>query len=486
VLESLPAMLGVMKFETEPLSFEDWRRFLWVLLSWLQDVGGFAMFGMVLWVINALVYPVNEVLPNGKKRNRLVGPWMLTVGAAALCAYLVAGGMVGLLSKESPATQQVIFLGQSITPGARNLVLMLSAAGFLAILAFGGPFVADCFRMSGRRIYAIAKLSFKEAVRRRVVWVFLVILLVYLFPARWFFQVKPEDEVKNIVGMSNIGMNILLVFVGLLIAAFSIPSDIKNLTIHTIITKPVERFEIVLGRFLGYLGLLTAALLLMTGFGLILINTGNISPEASEESLKARVARYGDMEFRSKKESDFQGVDVGREEGYRKFIAGHPNSPQRAIWNFTSLPSGHEEKPAVPLEFAFDIYRSTKGEEGTGVQVTFEMYTHNWDPSKEEEFNQASKGLLNPRPGDSDPAAQAAWKRVSELAEKYGRYRWRSQQIFDYHTVSFPVPSSLLKNAAQGAPRRDEAIQGNPLQPLRRLQVQVQCETPSQFVGVAK
>ena len=43
-------------------------------------------------------------------------------------------------------------------------------------------------------------------------------------------------------------MNVLLISVGMLLAAFSIPTDIKNLTIHTIVTKPVERFEIVLGR----------------------------------------------------------------------------------------------------------------------------------------------------------------------------------------------------------------------------------------------
>ena len=49
-------------------------------------------------------------------------------------------------------------------------------------------------------------------------------------------------------------MNILLLFPAALLAAFSIPNDIKNQNIYTIVTKPVERFEIVLGRFLGYLG----------------------------------------------------------------------------------------------------------------------------------------------------------------------------------------------------------------------------------------
>jgi hypothetical protein len=63
---------------------------------------------------------------------------------------------------------------------------------------------------------------------------------------------------------------------------------------------------------------------------------------------------------------------------------------------------------------------------------------------------------------------------------------YRNWQIFDYHTSSIPVPVGLFKNAAAGTPERDGAIQGPPTRPLRRLQVQVKCETPSQFVGAAK
>ncbi|MBO0697731.1 MAG: ABC transporter permease, partial [Zavarzinella sp.] len=382
MLADFAPVLGVMKFETEPLSFEHPRHLAWLALNWVQDAGGFAMVGLVLWVLNGLINPVYDVMPDGRKRNRLVGPGMLLAGAVALTIYLVALGLTFLAANEKPGAPLVTLFGRPGTAMARALELTLAAAGLVAIIGFAGPFVRDCFRLRWRRIYAIAKLSFKEAVRRRVVWVFLSILILYLFPARWFFQEKPEDELKSIIGVTTRGMNVLLISVGLLLAAFSIPSDIKNLTIHTIVTKPVERFEIVLGRFLGYLGLVTAALVIMTGFGLLLINAGNVSAEASEESMKARVARYGDLEFRSKKTADFTGVDVGREDSYRRYIAGHPQSSQRAIWSFTDFPQSFGKEKFVPLEFAFDIYRTTKGEEGAGVQVTFEILTHQWDPTK--------------------------------------------------------------------------------------------------------
>ena len=43
-----------------------------------------------------------------------------------------------------------------------------------------------------------------------------------------------------------------MLLMGLLISAFSLPSDFKNKTIYTIVTKPVRSCDIVLGRILGF------------------------------------------------------------------------------------------------------------------------------------------------------------------------------------------------------------------------------------------
>src|SRR5688572_15616218 len=153
VLADFAPFLGVMKFETEPLTFENWRRLAWMGLSWLQDAGGFAMVGLVLWVLNGLMNPVNEVGPDGKKRNRLVGPGMLLAGAAALTLYLVALGLTILVADEPPTKDRVMFLGGPFTQMGRALELTLAAAGLVAIIGFAGPFVRDCFRMRWGRIY---------------------------------------------------------------------------------------------------------------------------------------------------------------------------------------------------------------------------------------------------------------------------------------------------------------------------------------------
>ncbi|WP_020475352.1 ABC transporter permease [Zavarzinella formosa] len=483
---SFAPLLGVMKFEVPPVTFTQYGiryypfpggRMLEIIVNWMQDVGGFAMLGLVFWLLNGLMNPVYDIV-NGQKRNRLVTPWMLILSALAIVFYLVTFGLMWWLSGMTDAE---IFLSRK----GRILSLMewayeysFALGGFFAILAFAGPVFMDIPRFRIGRIYAIAKLSFKEAFRRRIVWVFLSILVLYLFPARWFFREKPEDELKSIIDVTTRGMNVLLISVGLLLASFSIPNDIKSLTIHTIVTKPVERFELVLGRFFGYLGIITMALALMTGLGLLLINTGNLAEEAAEESFKSRVALYGDMEFSSKKTADFVGIDVGREDVYRKYIAGA--SSHTAVWSFKNVPDVSGQTDPMPLEFAFDVYRTTKGEEGRGVFVSFDLMTHKWDPSREAEFNTAMQGLVNVKPEDP-----AKWEKVDKVAEEFGRYLFKSLQIYDYHTSSIPVPAGLFRNAASGDPSKDEAIQVGG-RPLRRLQVTVRCDTPTQFVGVAK
>jgi len=79
--------------------------------------------------------------------------------------------------------------------------------------------------------------------------VFLAFLLLFLFPTKWFVDVKREDEIRQTVAMVDLAKTVIMLLSFGLLAAFSIPTDLRNQTIHTVVTKPVQRFEIVLGRF---------------------------------------------------------------------------------------------------------------------------------------------------------------------------------------------------------------------------------------------
>jgi hypothetical protein len=347
-------------------------------------------------------------------------------------------------------------------------------AGACAVAAFLLPFLMDFGRLSWRRVWALARLSFKEAIRRRVLWVFSAMLLIILF-ASWFLPYKPEDQVRNYVQVVYAAMEYLLLVTACIVAAFSIPTDVRSQTIHTIVTKPVERFEIVLGRFLGFSLLMSLVLVVMTGISLLYVFR-EVDPDAQVESMRARIPLWGELSFRGK-DANFQGDSVGREWAYRRYIQGGRNTVQRAIWTYNDLPKDLANRPdgKVPCEFSFDIFRTLKdreGQEGKGVHCTFIFQTWRWDPKEEANYTrERNKPVADPD------------KHLSALAEQYGIYEIPFKKVEDYHTQAIEVPSALFKNALSGEGKRPVSANGEPA-PL--LQVLVKFESPGQYLGMAK
>ncbi|MEZ6140481.1 MAG: hypothetical protein R3B84_07915 [Zavarzinella sp.] len=470
--DSLLPIFGVMKFEFEPQRFGDIPR---LLLLMVEYAGAFSIIAVILWLIHAFVNPIYVDAGNGKRKNQRLDIPQLAFAAVSIVSYLIAIFLLGTVTQENLSAEDraAIIAGKS---SSKDLIFnwSLRVGGLFGLAAFLWPFILDCTKMSFRRIFAIAKLSFLEAIRQRVFLVFFGFLLLAFFPSGWFFQDKDEDQLKTLIQVAMNGMTVLLIAVAVLLASFSIPNDIKSLSIYTIVTKPVQRFEIILGRFLGYVGLLTIALLIMSTGSLLLLYTSTLPKAAVEETMKARVALYGDrLEFTSR-QAAFTGVDVGREEAYRKYITGR--SSERAVWHFSSFPSSLTRLESIPLESGFDIYRTTKGDERINVLMSVEVVTHNWDPSKQDEFDLKVEKVRNSLPNQQD-----RWKQVDELAQQYGRYVYVNQNIRDYHTQAIPIPPGIFKNALNGSPPPGpEGIPGT------RLQVRVRCDTPSQYLGMAK
>ena len=442
---------------------------------------------------------------------------LLAAGAAILC-YAVLGFLMITRKGGEQVAEYVSDPGtfRKYVPPQLSLKpqsLALTLGGLFAVLGIGAPFVGSLLKLRSRRVFAIAKLGFKEAVRNRVFLVFLFFLVPFLFPANWFIQIKPEDELRTMIGFSSLVTNLLLTLPAALLAALSIPNDIKNQNIYTIVTKPVERFELILGRFVGYAGLMTVALFGMTALGWLFISYGTtIDDKAKEETFKARVPLYGQLSYQSRR-GLIEGINAGREFDYRRYIGGDPATSQRAVWNFDAVPSTLSNRPAdqpVPLEFTFDIFRMTKGEENKGVDL--EIRATSWqaaqqppadpkdgvwrwtDPAKEQAYKKDATDLVKRLPGVTAEVAESnpgsvlsrakpgtpAWAVVEKLAETHGYYEATGKEIFDYHPDSVPVPAGLFRFAAQGP---GTGVDGKP---MPRVTVAVKCVTRGQMLGMAE
>lgn len=516
----MSALFGILQLDRgNPLGFEN---SLGLVQAWLQDAGGFAAVGLVFYLLYALSVPTDK---SQSERMRVpVSTWMVAMAAISLLLY---AGVLALFGIE--ASGRTTLFGMPIAtpepppppPGSPVILepptwhselrpILLMVAGLFALMGFGEPFVRDLVKLRARRVWALSKLGFKEAVRSKLLWLGLIILPVFMFRNLFVGYIRPVDEFRSLVGMTSVAIMFLVLFTAVLLSAFSIPNDIKNQTIHTVITKPVERFEVVLGRFFGYSALMTFALVALTAISLVFINTATIDEKAEAETAKARVPVRGDLEFRSRT-AQFEGTNVGREFDYRRYIAGHPDSPQRAVWHFDEIPSGMLSPSGdwIPVEFTFDVFKMTKGEENKGVLVSFRCVTHNCPqmPPRQEQrgewqwadqqpdasgktaeqryreaveaFQKEGKNPIGAQPG------QPGWEAVNQLAEEFGFYEIRGKEVFDYAVMGVTIPAGLFRNAMKGDPPVEKLPDGTE-RSRPRFSIYVKCESGGQLLGMAE
>lgn len=473
-------MFAALTFDRDPLS-QSGTSFWTSLNDWVQTAGGLAAFCFLVGLVILGLRRRGSGTPTGGVGRLVLVTGSFTVAVYVFLAFLYGPELIAWWKSDSGNVPPP-------TPSrARLQNIFWTIGGALGLLGVLLPMVPDLLRLSPRRIGALARLSFKEAVRRKILWVFLGLLLVVLFGA-WFIPSKFEDQVRTYVHVVAGATALLLILAPLLLASFGIPDDIRHQTIHTVLTKPVLRFEIFLGRYLGYLALMTLVLLVVTGFGLLYVLRG-VSQEAADESLKARVPIWGNLHFEGfegAKERP-RGDNVGREWDYRSYIYGPiPNQPpQYAVWTFKDLPAELAQRDTVRIDFTFDIYRTTKGREGEGVLCTFLIQSRHFDaanPSVKARYDERRRELLEKSQKDSELSASLAKdpRHIDKLlAREFGYFEVPAKEIMDYHTQGIDIPGAVIANALSD--EGDKKRSGEPA-----LRVRVRCDTRTQYVGMAK
>jgi len=252
-------------------------------------------------------------------------------------------------------------------------LLMLTGVTFLTLVAsrgtdgirtFGrhvsGAF-SDFFSLSPRRIGAIAKLTFLESYRRRALLVFVVFGILIMF-AGWFLSggdLVPYDQVKLYVSFVLRTISWLIIPVTLLLACWGIPEDIRVRSLHTVVTKPVRRLEVVLGRMIGF-GLISTLILAVMGTAGYIWIQQQIGPEARSE-LTCRRPILGTLSFLDRAGNPaLVGINVGDLSEYRSFIEGATKA--RAIWTFPNVDASDlTPEGDMLIENRIQAFRSHKG-----------------------------------------------------------------------------------------------------------------------------
>lgn len=116
---------------------------------------------------------------------------------------------------------------------------------------------------SVHRVLTIARNTLLEAFRQKVLNILILFGLGILVLSNFFTQFSFEDEIKFLKDLLYAGISITGLLVALLGAAQLIPAEIERRTLYTILSKPVRRFEFVVGKYLGLVFLLTLMVAIM-------------------------------------------------------------------------------------------------------------------------------------------------------------------------------------------------------------------------------
>lgn len=142
-----------------------------------------------------------------------------------------------------------------------------------------------------KRIWVIARITFHEAVRKKLLAMALLAGAAFLtlFAAALHAQVNTFDSNhvpaflrrQMLSGILTVGMyavNFLIVAMTVLTAVDTLSGEIASGTIQAIAMKPIHRWELLCGKWLGFCGMLTLyALVMILGMNAITVAFAGVS-----------------------------------------------------------------------------------------------------------------------------------------------------------------------------------------------------------------
>ena len=122
------------------------------------------------------------------------------------------------------------------------------------------------------RIFAIARNTFREAVRDRVLYNLVLFVLLLIAVSVFIGDLSGGQERKIIVDLGLSAMLLFGVFISIFVGVSMVYKEIERRTIYAIFSKPIGRGEFIVGKYLGLcLTLLVNVLVMGAGLSLALI-----------------------------------------------------------------------------------------------------------------------------------------------------------------------------------------------------------------------
>lgn len=113
-------------------------------------------------------------------------------------------------------------------------------------------------------ILSIAKTTVGEAIRRRVLLLILLIGVLFLVVAPGLNVLSARQSYTVLTGFTLGIIQLTSAVIAIVLTVYLIPNEIERRTIYTILSKPVLRWQFLVGKYLGAVSALALMMLLMT------------------------------------------------------------------------------------------------------------------------------------------------------------------------------------------------------------------------------
>jgi ABC-type transport system involved in multi-copper enzyme maturation permease subunit len=113
-------------------------------------------------------------------------------------------------------------------------------------------------------IFSIAKTTIGEAVRRRILLIILLIGILFLVIAPSLNMLTARQETTILKSLTLGVIQITSAVIALVLTVYMLPNEVERRTIYTILSKPVQRWQFLLGKYFGAIGALGLMIGLMT------------------------------------------------------------------------------------------------------------------------------------------------------------------------------------------------------------------------------
>jgi ABC-type transport system involved in multi-copper enzyme maturation permease subunit len=126
------------------------------------------------------------------------------------------------------------------------------------------------------RLAAITLNTFREAVRDRVLYNLILFVLLLVASAPLFAAISIDIERLVLINVSLSSISLFGVIIAIFIGIGLVAKEIEKKTLYTILSRPVRRWEFILGKYFGLLLTLVVNAFLMTvGFYAALLITAH-------------------------------------------------------------------------------------------------------------------------------------------------------------------------------------------------------------------